>query len=688
VTPGIPPRAGALVLLTAAVTAAVAADPLPPRADPVSSYDIRVRLDAEAKRLSGDERLVWRNPSSDAVGELWFHLYLNAFRNSESTFFSESGGHLWRGRGEEDGWGGIDITSIRRADGVDLTGATSFEHPDDENAADRTVLRLRLPEPVPAGGRVALDIGFEARLPGFLVRTGHRRDYVLAAQWFPKLGVYEPAGTRGREAGGWNCHQFHAQSEFYADFGDYHVEITLPARFVVGATGRRVARHDNPDGTTTHVYEQTDVHDFAWAADPRFVEVRRGFVAADEVTPGEYEEAARRLGRSVDELRLGDVEILLLLQPPHAPQAERHMAAAKAALKWYGLWYGRYPYPTLTVVDPTPGGGGSAGMEYPTFITGGTVFVYNHWPFDRLLWPEETILHELGHNYWQGMVASNEFEEAWLDEGFTTYSTGKVLTQAYGPWVAEAFGLRLGRFEGWRVANRPDRVFEAIRGPAWDVSPDYRFDIYTRAALTLLTLEGLIGEEAMARVMRTYHERWRFRHPASEDFYAVASEVSGRDLDWFFEETIETPGFLDYEVASVRTERRRPPRGILEDGAAAAVSVPPDGDEDAAGEGESWRSVVRVRRRGEVVLPVEVELQLEGAPPERRHWDGRDRLANFEVTRPYPLRGAVVAPGERLVLDVNRLNNSRRVRSDGRTAAYWGARGTFWLQLALSLVGL
>ena len=163
----------ALATLAAAGTGPAPAAPLPERAHAVVDYDIRVRLDAEEKRLSGEERLVWRNPASEPIGELWFHLYLNAFRNSKSTFFRESGGGLWRGRDVEDGWGGIDITSIRRADGVDLAGATSFEHPDDDNDDDRTVLRVRLPEPVPPGEIVTLDLAFEARLPGFLVRTGY-----------------------------------------------------------------------------------------------------------------------------------------------------------------------------------------------------------------------------------------------------------------------------------------------------------------------------------------------------------------------------------------------------------------------------------------------------------------------------------------------------------------------------------
>jgi hypothetical protein len=680
-----PTRPLGLIVALASCAAPGLSAPLPERAEAVVDYEIRVRLDAEAKRLVGEERLVWRNPSSDSVGEVWLHLYLNAFRNSKSTFFRESGGRPFRGGDVEKGWGGIDITSIHRADGVDLGEDTSFEHPDDDNADDRTVLRVRLPEPVPPGGSVALDLAFEARLPAVFVRTGYVRDYYLVGHWFPKVGVYEPAGMRGRRAGGWNCHQFHARSEFYADFGDYHVEITVPDRFVVGATGRRVERRENGDGTATHVFEQANVHDFAWTADPHFLEVRRTFVADEEVTAEEYEETARLLGRPLEEVRLRDVEIVLLLQPTHAPQQERHIRAAKASLKWYGLWYGRYPHATLTVVDPANGGGGSAGMEYPTFITAGTRSLFNHWPADQILLPEDVIVHESGHQYWQGMVASNEFEEPWLDEGFTTYSTAKVLVQEYGPAAARAFGFRVGQFEGLRISNRATRDFDPVRGPAWGASRDYRFDVYTRTALTLLTLERLLGEETMARVMRTYHERWRFRHPASEDFYAVASEVAGQDLGWFFDQTIEGPGFLDYEVASVRTHHEPPPRGIMRDGAAATVSLPEPADEEAGD--ETWRSVVLVRRRGEVVLPVEVELQLEGAPPERRQWDGRDRWVRYEITGPHPLVAAVVDPDDRLVLDVNRLNNARRVRPDSTTATYWGARWTFWLQAVLSLMG-
>jgi len=693
------------------------ADSLPVRAAHVADYDMRVRLDPEAKTLEGEQRIVWRNPSPEPVGELWFHLYLNAFKSSKSTFFVESGGQLRRDRMAEDGWGFVDIRSIRRADGVDLRPGATFEHPDDGNADDRTVWRVPLPEPVPAGGEIALDVTFRAKLPRIFARTGYFRDYFLVGQWFPKLGVYEPAGRRGRGVGGWNCHQFHAHSEFYADFGHYKVAITLPKRFVVGATGKRAERRENPDGTSTHVFEQEDVIDFAWTASPRFLVVKSTFSAEKDVTPKEYAEVAKLLGRTLDDVRLSDVEVTVLLQPERAVQAERHVKAAKAAIKWFGLWYGRYPYPTLTVVDPAFGAGGSGGMEYPTFITAGTSSLLSRWPLDRVLLPEEVTVHEFGHQYWQSMVASNEFEESWLDEGLNTHSTAKVMVRTYGPWMVQLLGLRISEGDLSRAGNSVDRMFDAIRTPAWGFSSsgNYGFNSYQRTDLTLQTLESLLGTEAMARVMRTYHERWRFRHPASEDFYAVVAEVAGRDARWFFDQAVERPGILDDEVASVRSERVPEPRGVFGEGEGKTTVTTKEArqkerEADKAG-GRAWRSTVVVRRRGEVRLPMSLGLEFEGGKSQTMSLqeldfegaktealpllDGRNggrpwlgRWKRIELTGERRLVSATVDPENRVAIDVNRLNNSRRVEPDGRAAAHWGARWVFWLQQVLAMVGL
>jgi hypothetical protein len=708
----------AVALAVLVLAGLAAADPLPEKAVHLADYDMQVRLDPEAKTLDGRQRIVWRNAAPEPVGELWFHLYMNAFKNTQSTFFRESGGRLRGDRMPEDGWGWVAVKSLRRADGKDLAAGATFEHPDDDNADDRTVWRVPLPEPVPPGGEIALDVVFEAKLPRIFARTGYFRDYFLVGQWFPKLGVHEPAGMRGRTTGGWNCHQFHANSEFYANFGRYRVEITLPERFVVGATGKRTQRRENPDGTSTHVFEQADVIDFAWTASPRFLAVKSTFSAERDVTPQEYAETAALLGRPLDEVRLSDVEVTILLQPERAVQADRYVKAAKAALKWFGLWYGRYPYPTLTVVDPAFGAGGSGGMEYPTFITGGSSVLFNHWPLDRMLAPEAVTVHEFGHQYWQSMVASNEFEESWLDEGFNSYSTGKVMERVYGPWTMQAFGLRIGGLESARAQNSVERMFDRIRSHAWGFSPgNYGFNSYSRTELTLRTLESLLGPETMARVMRAYHERFRFRHPSSDDFYAVAAEVAGKDLRAFFDQTVERPGILDDEVASVRSERVPEPSGFFGEGSGMkAVTVKEarkkeqDKDKDKGG-GRSWRTTVVVRRRGEVVLPTALKLEYEGGPTQtitllEREYEGADaertallaepkaaepwlgRWKRIELTGPHRLVSATLDPEDRLVIDVNRLNNSMRVEPDGRAAALWGARWVFWLQQLLAMAGL
>jgi hypothetical protein len=411
-------------------------------------------------------------------------------------------------------------------------------------------------------------------------RTGYKRDFFLVGQWFPKIAVYEPAGLRGRAAGGWNCHQFHANSEFYADYGRFRVAMTVPSRFVLGATGPRVDTRKNADGTTTYVHEQRDVHDFAWTADPKFVEVKDTFSADRDVTPAEYEAAAKLVDRPLAEVRLRDVAITLLLQPAHLPQARRHIQAAKNGLKYFGLWYGAYPYPTLTVVDPGVGAMGAGGMEYPTFITAGTSFLFNRWPLDRIRLPEEVTIHEFGHQYWYGLVGSNEFEESWLDEGFNTYSTHKVDAVSY-PAMLELFGFRFFAQEEERLGNGLARRFRPHPHARLGLlAGQYSFNSYSRPALLLGTLEAMLGEPTMARIMRTYHERFPLRPSVLDDFFAVASEVSGRDLRDFFRQVVEGPGLLDDAVTDVYSDRVPADRGVLE-----GPEGRPDRDRARRGEG-------------------------------------------------------------------------------------------------------
>jgi hypothetical protein len=350
--------------------------------------------------------------------------------------------------------------------------------------------------------------------------------------------------------------------------------------------------------------------------------------------------------------------------------------AAKASLKRFGLWYGRYPYRTLTIVDP--GMFAAGGMEYPTLVTGGTHPVLGRWPFDRVLLPEQVVVHEIGHQFWYGLVATNEFEEAWLDEGLNSYSTARVLDLEYGRETSAlaALDLRVGELEVARTQNTPGRLFDRVLQPAWDYSGAYGFYSYQKPELLLGTLERHLGEQTMARIMRTYSERWRFRHPSSEDFFRVASEVAGRDLSWFFDQTVKGTGVLDYEVASVVSRPVPEPQGVFDDGAAPTAS-----------KRTLYESVVIVRRRGEVVFPQVLELQFERLPRLRVEWDGRDRWERWRFVRPERLLAANLDPDRTVLLDVDWLNNARRVEPDTRVATRWAARWMFWMQNLIAVFG-
>ncbi len=375
------------------------------------------------------------------------------------------------------------------------------------------------------------------------------------------------------EGKGWNCHQYHLNSEFFADFASFLVHITVPGEYVVGAAGKETARKSDPRAkTATYTFEQDRIHDFAWTADPDYIRVERDFIADREVSAQEYREIARTLRLPLEQVKLSNVKMILLINPEHRGQAERHFKALRMALKYYGLWYGAYPYEQVTLVDP-PFRSGSGGMEYQTIFTAGTQVL----PSPQTNNPEMVIIHEFGHGYWYGLSASNEFEEAWLDEGINTYSTGKVLAKAYGAgsFPLTLTGIPLTRYSGaFKYADleldRAAAVHAVTSDPVVTVSwrfaspMSYALNVYMRAATCLRTLENFIGKEAMLRVMRAFHTRFRFRHPTTRDFIATAGEISGRDLGWFFDELFFGTEEWDYAVDPVITREIKAARGIFD----------------------------------------------------------------------------------------------------------------------------
>ncbi|WP_027091877.1 M1 family metallopeptidase [Cohnella thermotolerans] len=557
----------------------------------VTEYHISVSLGDDGT-LTGQQTVTWKNPGRKPVSEIYLHLYPNAF-SPGSTFLEESGGQLRGDKMKPGGYGSMTLTALTTEEGETLLPRLHYVQPDDDNASDRTLATFRLPEPVKPGEKTTLNMKFTVKLPQVFARMGKAGDFVMAGQWFPKIAVYETAGTRGRATEGWNTHQYHGNSEFYSDFGIYSVKIDVPEKDKVAATGFQTRPATIKNGRKIYQFYAEDVHDFGWAASPSFQFVEDSFSSTG--VPG--------------------VRIKLYLDPQHKDQADRYMHAAKSALAKLGEWYGDYPYSTLSIVVPPADANGAGGMEYPTLVTAAAAKSTN--PGYEL---ERTVIHEIAHQYWYGIVASNEFEEAWLDEGFTSYTEDKLMAVIYGvvpnttieaSYMTHPEPLKL---DSWRYSN----------------SDRYAENVYMRGKLVLTAMEKQVGEKTMNKIMRAYFQKYRFKHPSSTDFQKVVENVTKDKWDDFFQAYVYRGQMADFAVESIDS---RP------------------------AEGGGYQSTVLLRRNGGSPQPVTVLFRFADGTSIRKTWDDVQNHVQFKLQHPQPLLYAAVDPSRSVVLDNLRFNN-------------------------------
>jgi len=623
----------------------------------IANYTMDVTLNTETQMIKASEILSWTNDTRFPANELRFHLYWNAFQNNLSTYLTEDArrGRSVSGLREED-WGYCRVESVKIVKNpyfadYDLMPFMEFQSPDDENLFDQTVFSITLPQEVEPGQTILLQIEFESKVPRPISRTGVYKDYYFIAQWFPKIGVFED--------GRWNCHQYHSSSEYYADYGTFDVKITLPSSFIVGGTGEHQEIIDNRDGTTTHHFHQHSVHDFAWTASPRFLEYKENF----EFAPGKI------------------TEITLLLQPQHKKLKDRYLNAVKNAIKYCSLFYGDYPYTTATCVDPAYNSG-SGGMEYPTFFTGGAYFLTRK----GMSSPEGITIHEFGHGYFYGLVGSNEFENAWMDEGFTSFLDSEVYYKAYGnPLYSRSyFGIPF-TFKNVEIpiessgisGHRQTYNMDVMQRFAWEFleGGSYGANSYSKAELMLRTLKRFMGKDLFSRMIKDYSQRFWFKHPRPQDFYTVVSEHAGQDMSWFLDQFVYGSEKLDYAIGTISSQRVRQPQGWF-DGEYINRQI----------KDSRYQSEVIVRRLGEVKLPVDVLVVFEDGEEIRETWDGQYRWKKFTYQKPSRISKAVVDPEFKLVLDINQTNNSMMRKPNKLAPFKWVSNWMAWLQHALEFL--
>lgn len=569
-------------------------------------YHMAVALHPEQKMLQGAQSVTWQNPGTKPVDALYVHMYPNAFASKKTSFMKESGGKLRNDKQQGDSVGRMELQSLTTEQGTNLMGSVTFVQPDDGNKNDESLAKIALPEPVLPGQKITLRMDFQVKLPQVFARMGYAGDFYMAGQWFPKLAVYETAGTRGRAEEGWNLHQYHGNSEFYSDFGIYDVKIKVPADYTVAATGFPTKPAAVENDVKTYRFYADDVHDFAWSASPHFTYVEESFSAPN--IPG--------------------LKIKLYLDPDHEHLKNRYMTAAKKALSRYSEWYGPYPYSTLSIVVPPADGNGAGGMEYPTLIT-----AWGAGDTKPGLDLERVVVHEIGHQFFYGMVASNEFEEAWLDEGFTSYAEDKVMEKEYG--VRPSLPLEAS------YITSP----EPLRQNSWDFpSHDiYAENVYTRAKLVLFAIEKEAGADVMNRVLKNYFQQWKFKHPSTADFQTVLENTTKRSWKDFFDQFVYNGFMVDYEVAGIDVNRA------------------------AEGRKDGYETKVVIRKRGASVNAVPIRFRFTDGTVLDKTWDGQGSEIVYTLSHGAALEWAWIDPDHSLLLENKHINNFMKSEVSSQT---------------------
>jgi len=581
------------------------------------AYDMDARLNPFDHTITVDEGMMYVNNAPDTLNTLYFHLYMNRYQ--KGAFLSENARRT-------ESTGGINIHKVY----INGVAAESYD-------IDQTLMRVPLEEPMLPGDTLYMRFDFTVQLPPAAGRYGYNGDHHDVGNWFVTPVVYD--------RNGWHLHQ-HIDNEFYQEWGRFDVRITVPKGFVTGATGvlqnpdsaladtTAAVRNwfvEHPDDSThftTWHYKAENVHDFAWTTDPDY----------------------RYYTETVN-----GVAVHYLVMKENYKDWIKYIRAGTGAVEWLEKLVGPYPYKQITVADTYIRAGG---MEYPQIVFINTFLG----PRFSVSYFRAVVIHEIAHNWFYGLLASNQTEDEWMDEGFTQFMEIEIMERLYGV-KGNMNGNRHGtswlnfshRDQDDRGGAMRNYLYAVLSGREVDpvaTMPDhFRSGVtvasYDKTALILGMLENVLSPRVFWRAMRAYYRQWRFRHPRPEDMIRAFERASGRRLKWFFDQWIAST--RNYDVAVEEVSGR------------------------CAGDSCHTRIVLENKR--DIYMPVDMLCVLENGDsllyripidsfgtrlPDRRYlpyWYFTDKQYRTEIITPSPVREVVLDPGHRLA-DVNRLNNS------------------------------
>jgi len=521
-------------------------------------YEIDVTLDDSAHILSAYERLEYTNNSPDTLEFIWFHLWPNAYKNDSTAFAKQqvkNGSRRFANSDKEDR-GFIDSLDFL-IDGIKATWETHTDWID--------VAKIMLPNHLLPGMSVIIETPFIVKLPLVFSRLGHSGKHYEITQWYPKPAVYDHKG--------WHQMPYLNMGEFYSEFGIFDVKITLPKDYRLMATGDLVNGEDElywldslaAEGDSLHAmpkkelkkklklmkknaekaervdssyiemktlhFHQENVHDFAWFADKNWI-VRKGELLLSDSTR--------------------NITLWSFYLPKNATLWENSIEYLHDSGYWYSKFYGDYPYNHLTAVDGDLSAGG--GMEYPNITVISTAGSKD------LL--EYVIMHEVGHNWFYGILGSNERDHTWMDEGLNEYSNIRYWQKKYkgrneqiiiSEFVQNKLGIAKNLSMSWFTyagyANSgKSKDAQSLNLTAEKYSASNYFQHYSKTAVFMRYLEHYLSEDKMDEILQDFYRQWEFRHPYPEDLEAVFAAHLQEDLEWFFDNVFEKTTYVDYGI--------------------------------------------------------------------------------------------------------------------------------------------
>lgn len=516
------------------------------------NFKIQVTLNDKLHELHGTETVEYINNSPDTLQFLYFHLWPNGYSNNNTELAKQ----LFSIKGKQKLFndpelrGSVDSLDFK-VDGRQVKWNILPGRPD--------ICRIELNKPIQPDDTIRISTPFHVKIPkGVSSRLGHIGESYQISQWYPKPAVYDKSG--------WHPMSNQDQGEFYSEFGSFDVSITLPANYIVGATGNLQnaaesemldqlaadtawittlgsGKDDFPPSSgqlKTLRYTETQIHDFAWFADKRF-HVLKGKVKLPDS------------GR--------EVITWAMFTNQQAELWKDAIPYLNGAIEHFSKWNGDYPYQSVTAVQSALSAGD--GMEYPGITVIG--MAKDAYALD------EVIAHEIAHNWFYSALGSDERRFPYLDEGITSANELRYMNERYPQkrlWEVNVRNLKLARFfhidqmpvklmpELEWLSQARNRLEQSVNLPADDYTTlNYSLIIYNKAGMVFNYLRAYLGDSLYDSAMHTYFDTWKFRHPQPDDLRMLFEAVTGKDLSWFFSDLIGTTKRMDYEV--VRLANRK-----------------------------------------------------------------------------------------------------------------------------------